>query len=132
MALPARFLSKVLKTDSCWLWTAAISDNDYRAYTHKSKYIPAHRYSFMILKGKLIKDLELDHLYWNRTCVNPDHLKQVTHATNMKRSITACKTSCNNGHELSGNNLYVSPRDKRECKTCRRFAVKRYYERKKP
>jgi hypothetical protein len=36
---------------------------------------------------------------------------------------------CKQGHELSGANLYVSPKGRRYCRTCRAFDARRYNER---
>lgn len=36
------------------------------------------------------------------------------------------KTHCIRGHEFSGDNLYVTPKGNRQCKTCRRDALREW------
>jgi hypothetical protein len=51
----------------------------------------------------------------------------VTIVTPLKRRPKE-SSHCTNGHELSGNNLYVSPRGYHECKICRHEARKRFHK----
>lgn len=37
------------------------------------------------------------------------------------------KTTCVRGHSLSGDNLYVTPKGKRQCKECRRNALREWW-----
>jgi hypothetical protein len=46
-------------------------------------------------------------------------------------AVNAGKHQCVNGHDLHSGNLYVCPRGKRECRTCRSEAWRRYRSRKK-
>lgn len=46
------------------------------------------------------------------------------------RAVRALKGLCENGHPMSGENLYVSPKGKRNCRTCNRISVQRYQKRK--
>lgn len=78
-----RFWSKVEKTDTCWLWTAAKTRAGYGMFwfgtrsDDKPKYLYVHRLSYEHHKGPIPEGLMLDHLCSTRNCVNPDHL----HAT---------------------------------------------------
>lgn len=64
------------------------------------------------------------NLRWDTASSNV--LDQVLHGTHAN----AGKTKCKRGHPLSGANLYVSPKGSRECRTCRRAALERVYERR--
>ena len=49
--------------------------------------------------------------------------------SNADGASTKQSTHCKQGHELSGANLYVSPKGRRYCRTCRAFHARRYNER---
>jgi hypothetical protein len=55
---------------------------------------------------------------------------------NLKKALAAriliklpLKTHCKHGHELAGDNLYINPKGKRECRKCRRKASVNFQER---
>lgn len=126
----------------CWTWGGYVAPNGYGQFTAhtdaKSKKritLWAHRYAFLIVRGKIGDGLYLDHLCRNRSCVNPSHLEPVSARENLLRgktlaAINASKTHCKNGHELAGENLYLRGRI-RFCRKCRAAASKRY-ELKRP
>lgn len=46
------------------------------------------------------------------------------------RRVRTPVTACVRGHELAGDNLYVTPKGRRQCKECRRAALRRMYRRR--
>lgn len=80
----------------------------------------AHRALWEKTNGPVPKGLELDHLCRVRACVRLDHLEPVTHTENMRRGSRANVTSCPAGHPYSLENTYISPKNQRICKSCRR------------
>jgi len=109
----------------CWIWRGAVGERGYGKVTVNYRSWLVHRYVYTQLVNAIPDDLTIDHLCGNKLCVNPKHLEAVTLQENIlryKQSITHCK----NGHPLFGDNLYVDSRNRRECKTCRRAAVKRW------
>lgn len=85
----------------------------------------AHRFSYQLYKGNIPKNLVIDHLCKNPSCVNPDHLEAVTNRENILRGISPAainskKTHCPKGHKLSGDNVYIY-RNSRWCKKCRKY-----------
>lgn len=138
-----RFWERVQKTDTCWLWTGALHSAGYGVVRiNCSKANPdgeleyAHRFSYELTRGKIPRDLCIDHLCRVKNCVNPDHLEPVTQQVNNLRGTSpaarnAAKTHCKNGHEFVGENLYERP-DKtgRQCFVCKRLYWKQWYAQK--
>lgn len=78
-----RFWAKVDKSGDCWLWTGNRDRGGYGRFKMAERYVGAHRH-VLILAGVDIGGMEVDHLCFNRACVNPDHLRVVTHKQNME------------------------------------------------
>jgi len=136
-----RFKSKYIVNEisGCWIWTGAHCCSHYSKkwpYGHfmsatrskGGKQVMAHRFSYEFYRGKIPDGLVLDHLCRNTLCVNPDHLEIVTRKENTNRGVIheRTKTHCPQGHPYSGENLYVKPSGKRECRICRREQVLRH------
>lgn len=121
---PVAFWSKVptgLSDEECWPWQGAFHHNGYGRF---GKF-RAHRASYEHFVGPIPTGLTIDHLCRNRACVNPAHMEPVTAVENMMRgnapaAINSRKTHCIRGHALSGENLYVKPDGRRECRECQR------------
>jgi len=126
-----RFLKKIKVLDNgCWQWIGGTNDRGYGRFTYKGKLQPPHRFIYEYYYGSICPDLTIDHLCRNRACCNPIHLEQVTLKENILRgtsfsAINARKTHCPQGHELTGDNLYVW-RDERRCVECSRIRCKEY------
>jgi hypothetical protein len=83
----------------CWLWTGTTCRGYARIKINK-KGRPAHRVIYERETGIIIESgMKLDHLCGNKCCVNPEHLEQVSHSVNIKRSYDARK---NNSHVSYG------------------------------
>lgn len=117
-----RFWDKVKKTETCWLWTAALSLDGYGRFQLDGGPRLAHRVAYQLQVGPIPEGLQLDHLCRVRNCVNPAHLEPVSHQENCARGINAQteKTSCPRGHKYVTENTYIDPRGWRGCRECRR------------
>lgn len=80
MELDDRFWSKVNKIPGgCWEWTASLSKG-YGQFKvlGTGKHAAAHRVAYASLKGDIPEGMTIDHMCWNRACVNPEHLRLAT------------------------------------------------------
>lgn len=117
--------------DGCWLWTGSEKANGYGAITVDGRGWRAHRYAYVAAFGAIAEGMELDHVCRNRRCVNPFHLRQVSHRENTLSGETitahaAQQTHCKRGHELTPESVYENGRG-RQCKQCARIrAAERY------
>lgn len=119
----------------CWIWQGygkgGSVGNGYgsiRIGNDQEKY--AHRVSYELHIGPIPEGLEIDHIVCRRRkCVNPNHLRAVTHRINSIENslgLTAInykKTHCIRGHELTIDNLQPNylRRGERRCKLCRNY-----------
>src|SRR5690349_6193803 len=114
-----RFWSHVLKTESCWLWTGALTKGYGHFRISPRVEVLAHRFAYEQLVGPIADGLELDHLCRTPACVNPAHLEPVTHAVNMARGIFVTAATCKNGHAWTEENT-LRVRGRRFCRACNR------------
>lgn len=85
------FWLKVDKTSrpaGCWLYTGFRKWDGYgwlaRYFNGKVRYLTAHRYAWMLLKGDVPAGMHVLHKCDNPPCCNPDHLWLGTHQDNMR------------------------------------------------
>ncbi len=124
-----RFLSKIVKssTSDCWDFKSC----KVKGYSVFNSFY-AHRVSYSVFKKELSSELVVDHKCRNRACVNPEHLREVTHETNIienseaKSALNKLKSHCKHGHEFNSQNTVIRRDGNRLCSTCRTI-----YNRKK-
>jgi hypothetical protein len=124
--LPARFWSKVLQVDDCWVWTAYRDRYGYAKFPVNSRPVFAHRHAFDRLVRPLGPETVIHHLCGNKACVNPSHLEETTkvehdrvHAAE-SRAATLSRSVCKNGHAITeGNTQWNKGTGVRLCRVCR-------------
>lgn len=120
-----RFWAKVEKTDTCWLWTAALFRNGYGQFRLPETHVLAHRFAYELERGPIPEGLHLDHLCRVKACVRADHLEPVTPGENVRRGLRGVLTThCPQGHSYSEINTRVY-RGKRYCRACDRARLAR-------
>jgi len=122
-----KFLSKVIaKEKDCWRWSGFINNYGYGEMIINGKSYRTHRISFSIFNGELIDGMVIDHICKNKSCINPDHLRQVTQKFNCLDNSSSPlaensrKTHCKNGHELTEDNIYKK-KNWRCCLACKKI-----------
>mgnify|MGYP001567702964 CR=1 FL=1 len=114
----------------CWIWPRGKNGKQYGAVMIDGVQRYAHRVVFEAFFGAIAKDLTLDHLCRNHSCVNPYHMEAVTSVENVMRGESphaknARKLRCPKGH------AYDMPRKsgRRGCRTCQRQHGLKYVHR---
>lgn len=119
----------------CWNWLLHRSRDGYgRVAVAGRRKAAAHRVAYEETYGPIPEGMTVDHLCFNPACVNPAHLRLMTHVENVRNQRSAYKTHCKNGHEFTPENTYIRPRVRgggvRQCRACNSEAVRKYRERK--
>jgi hypothetical protein len=122
------FMAKVTVTDGCWFWNGAKNNNGYGVFSTGKM---AHRVSFEHFRYDVPLGMEIDHLCRIRHCVNPEHLRAVTHGENIRVSLVTQKTHCKNGHSLDDCYRWKTKTKtgrgfSRRCRTCHDACVKKW------
>ncbi len=123
----------------CIIWGGTLRESDGRpVYNHQYVY----RWALMLrLNRPLKRGHVVDHICGNTSCVNPDHLQELTQSDHLMLEIDRgfvargdlnvgqkAKTHCPAGHEYTPSNTYVYHRKasrknretiERHCRTCR-------------
>lgn len=116
---------------SCWEWMGSIDGKGYgRFHIGNHKYAKAHRYALSLTQD-LHPQLVVDHICRNRSCVNPNHLRQVTKTVNSLENsigtgaINKKKTHCKYGHIFDAQNTGYNLYGNRWCKACNKNRCKK-------
>ena len=116
-----RFMAKVQpQADGCWLWTGSMHPWGYGQFRMEERPVMAHRASYRLFVGPIPVGLYIDHLCFNKRCVNPSHLEPVSNAENIARGYHRhWPEHCPRGHAWTEANTYRKAGTfRRECRRC--------------
>lgn len=137
-----RFKNFVKTSNKCHLWTGHKDRDGYGTFRYKDKKIRSHRAAYQLFVGKIPDGFLVCHTCDTPSCVNPKHLFIGTNKDNVNDMWTKgrnsnnmtyalkAKRACINGHKFNSENTYYW-RGHRRCKTCHRYRMRDYHERKK-
>ena len=127
-------MSKVRATNYCWLWIpGSAAKHGYGQFWVKDRSIMAHRAAFLLLVGRIPTGYHIDHLCFNKLCVNPEHLEAVTSAENARRANRVvgqvAKKACPYGHPYNkpntGRHKNWASGISRYCRTCQNIQTRK-------
>jgi hypothetical protein len=128
-----RWLARVEKTESCWLWRGELDRDQYGTFgvhgadSEAPGNYRAHRWGYEHLVRALGEDEVLARLCPNRSCVNPAHLEPTSRAVVAARTehANSKKTHCAQGHPFNEANTAYLERGSRRCRACDRIAARK-------
>jgi DNA-binding transcriptional regulator YiaG len=107
-----RFEKYVSKQD-CWIWTGGKDIKGYGIFFYNKKTSFAHRIALVLYKNiTLTNGLQVAHSCNNKSCVNPDHLRETTIKDNAKDKIA-------HGTALRGERCHFAKLNKEKVKEIR-------------
>lgn len=134
-----RFLARILVNpeNGCWEWQGFVDVQGYGKIS-VDFYDPcydtrAHRFSYLYFNGPIPIDLVVDHICYNRKCVNPFHLRLLTNEenTDLSRNRYHIAKTCKNGHPTTPDNIRRFKNGIKYCHPCRLNNQRQRYERNK-
>lgn len=120
----------------CWLWTRALSRGYGVLFDSTTRQTRgAHRVSWEAHRGPIPPGLVIDHKCRVRACINPDHMRVITHVENVMCGESpaarhARQMHCDRGHPFTPDNTW-SNSGRRGCVTCRRARERARWHRRK-
>lgn len=75
----------------CIVWTGPLEGGGYGRLRVNGRMVYAHRYAFEREHGPIPEGMFIDHVCFERSCVNTEHLRLATHAENSQNRSGAWK-----------------------------------------
>jgi hypothetical protein len=87
-SLEEAFLSQIVKTDSCWLWSGTKAGKGYGQVAAAGERMYAHRFAWERASGPIPDGIEVLHQCDNPPCVRRSHLFLGTQLDNARDMVT--------------------------------------------
>jgi len=123
----------------CREWAGRLDRNGYGRLDREGRAWYVHRWVWSLVYGPIPDGLYLCHRCDTPACYRVDHLFLGTQRDNLadmttkgrRRNGNEVKTQCPQGHPYDEDNTYINPRGHRDCRACRREAVRRCSQRRR-
>lgn len=108
----------------CLIWTGSHNDQGYGYLMIDGTRKYAHRVSYQLHVGQILRDHQIDHLCRRPACYQPAHLEAVTNRENTMRGnhplvLRSLATHCKRNHDQrEPENVYTRPDGRRRCRRC--------------
>jgi len=108
------------EVSGCWLFTGSQSGWGYRQTWFHDRLVYVHRLSYMMYVGEIPNGHVVDHMCFNPSCWNPEHLRTLTPLENCRNGRRPTgkhhyTETCQRGHKLDR----IRPDGRRYCHTCK-------------
>lgn len=87
----------------CLIWTRALNGDGYGDLRVNGRMVMAHRYAWERVNGPIPDGMEVDHLCWERSCVNEEHLRLATRTQNTQNRSGARRGSTTGARGVTRN-----------------------------
>lgn len=95
----------------CLVWTGARSKDGYGLMKTGGKTRQTHVVAYVLANGEPPQGMQVDHICWNRACVNVAHLRLATRNENQwNRSAASAASGYRNVYPARGGGFYVQIR----------------------
>lgn len=134
--LMERLLADTEWVGDCLIWTGSTTKGGYGQVTIDQVHWMTHRLSWTLHNGQPPRWVL--HTCDTPPCVNPEHLFDGSSADNTADKMAKgrwaggrpSRSTCLQGHPLSGANLYLTPDSRPQCRICQRKRNRDYWRRK--
>ena len=92
---------KHVNENGCHVWLGNTSGPDgdrYGSMTYRNRRIKSHRAAYELAHGPIPPRHDIDHMCFEKLCVNPDHLRAVTRKQNTENRSTKSNKNSMTGH----------------------------------
>lgn len=84
-----RYVEESPEDNACSVWVGAVDSYGYgvfRVQVPRRMNKKAHRIAWELRYGEIAENMTIDHLCFNKLCVNPAHMEVVTASVNGRRA----------------------------------------------
>lgn len=122
----AQKLNNYTLNEGCWEYNGCTNNYGYCLIMVNRKLQYAHRLAYKFHKGDIPKGMTVDHICFNRKCINPAHLRLLSHSDNARRhKQSQRKEFCS----ICGDKKTQQPNGRWHCRRCSCRRTKEYRKR---